>query len=225
LANLLNFIFVNPKEQIMQTIPASPQTKRQGGYTIIELSIVLAIIGVLIVGGLLAVNSLLLSSKANKQIEDSGRAMGKLQAMLSSTTVSGLTTSGAIGMGLFPSTRVSDGTVKAVVGVGNEFVRSNSGTALTSTDNGIDLSLDTGAVYTLTGIPKAVCADIASSLANMSAAAYVYSSTPVESDAGKSTHLTKANAIKEAGGSVKGASAGTQCNAAETLSMSFVMRP
>ena len=30
----------------MQTIPASPQTNTQGGYTIIELSIALTIIGI-----------------------------------------------------------------------------------------------------------------------------------------------------------------------------------
>ena len=39
----------------MQTIPASPQTKRQGGYTIIELGIALTIIAVLIVAGLTGV--------------------------------------------------------------------------------------------------------------------------------------------------------------------------
>ena len=212
----------------MQTIPASPQTNTQGGYTIVELSIALTIIAVLIVAGLTGVNSLLLSSKANTQIEDSGRALAKLQAILTSTSVSGVTTASANGMGLFPTSRITGtGTntkVTTVMGGGEEFVRSNSGT-LSSTDHSIALDANTGAVYTLTNIPKAVCADIASSLASISAAAYVYTATPLEADSGANTNLIKANNIKAAGGNVLGAAIGTQCNAANTVSMSFVLRP
>ena len=111
------------------------------------------------------------------------------------------------------------------MGGGEEFVRSNSNAALTVATNGIDLALNTGAVYTLTGIPKAVCADLASSLASISAAAYVYTTTPTESGSGANTNLTVANNIKAAGGNVLGAAIGTQCNAANTVSMSFVLRP
>ena len=110
------------------------------------------------------------------------------------------------------------------MGGGEEFVRSNSGTALTTTANGIDLALNTGAVYTLTNIPKAVCADIASSLASISAAAYVYTATPAEDASGANTNLTTGNNIKAAGGNVLGTAIGTQCNA-NTVSMSFVLRP
>ena len=215
----------------MQTIPASPQTKRQGGYTIVELSIALTVIAILIVAGLTGVNSLLLSSKANSQIEDSGRALAKLQAILTSTQVSGITTASANGMGLFPASRITgtgtDTKVTTVMGGGQEFVRSNSGAALTGTTNGIDLALNTGAVYTLTGIPKAVCSDIASSLASISAAAYVYTATPAEDASGANTNLTVANNIKAAGGNVLGAAMGTLCNTTTTglVSMSFVLRP
>ena len=69
----------------MQPIPASPQSKRQGGYTIVELSIALAIIGILLVAGLSGVSSLLVNSKANTQIEESSRAMSNLQGNLTST--------------------------------------------------------------------------------------------------------------------------------------------
>ena len=209
----------------MQTIPASPQTKRQGGYTIVELSIALTIIAILIVAGLAGVNSLLLSSKANSQIEDSGRALAKLQAILTSTQVSGITTASANGMGLFPASRVAANVVTTAMGGGNEFVRSNSGTALSDASNGITLALNTGAVYTLTNIPRGVCADIASSLASISAAAYVYNATPTEGNAGDNTNLTLGNQIKAPGGNVLGAAMGTQCNTAALVSMSFVLRP
>ena len=202
---------------------------KQGGYTIIELGIALTIIAVLIVAGLTGVNSLLLSSKANTQIEESGRALAKLQAILTSTSVSGVTTASANGMGLFPTSRIT-GTgattkVTTVMGGGEEFVRSNSGSDLSTSANGIALAVNTGAVYTLTNIPKAVCADLASSLASISAAAYVYTATVAEDASGANSNLTVANNIKAAGGNVLGAAIGTQCNAANTVSMSFVLRP
>lgn len=213
----------------MNEIQAIVVKPKQGGYTIVELSIALTIIAILIVAGLTGVNSLLLSNKANRQIEDSGRGLAKLQAILTSTSVSGVTTASANGMGLFPTSRIT-GTgattkVTTAMGGGEEFVRSNSGTALTTTANGIDLALNTGAVYTLTNIPKAVCADIASSLASISAAAYVYTATPAEDASGANTNLTTGNNIKAAGGNVLGAAIGTQCNAANTVNMSFVLRP
>ena len=214
---------------LMNEIQAIVVKPKQGGYTIVELSIALTVIAILIVAGLTGVNSLLLSSKANTQIEESGRALAKLQAILTSTQVSGVTTASANGMGLFPTSRIT-GTgattkVTTVMGGGDEFVRSNSGAALTVALNGIDLALNTGAVYTLTGIPKAVCADLASSLASISAAAYVYTATVAEDASGANSNLTVANNIKAAGGNVLGAAIGTQCNAANTVSMSFVLRP
>ncbi len=208
----------------MQTIPASPQTKRQGGYTIVELSIALTIIAILIVAGLSGVNSLLLSSKANTQIEDSGRALAKLQAILTSTQVSGITAAAANGMGLFPASRVAANVVTTAMGGGNEFVRSNAATLSTAT-NGIALDASTGAIYTLTAIPRGVCSDIASSLASISNAAYVYNATPTEANAGDSTNLTTGNQIKAPGGNVLGAAMGTQCNTAALVSMSFILRP
>ena len=213
----------------MQPIPASPQSKRQGGYTIVEVSIALAIIGILLVAGLSGANSLLLSSKANTQIEESGRAMAKLQSTLTSTAVSSMTTVSAVGMGVFPSSRVSGTgtttTVSTVMGGGSEFAVSNGSTALTTSTNGIDLAANIGAIYTLTNIPKGACSEIAASLASIAVAAYVYSATtpPTESTAASST-LTTTNQIKAPGAAVLGTKMGTQCNSADLVHMSFVLR-
>ena len=206
----------------MQTIPASPQTKRQGGYTIVELSIALTVIAILIVAGLSGVNSLLLSSKANSQIEDSGRALAKLQAILTSTAVSGLNTAGANGMGLFPSSRVTvSGTTTTVTNVlgGREFVASNTATITEGT-----LAANGAVIYSLTAIPKAVCSDIASSLAAISNSAYV--STAITGTTDITTVPTASTAlIKSPGGVPQGAVIGTACNSADTVGMSFVLRP
>ena len=121
----------------MQHLPAPRQTDRQGGYTIVELSIALAIIGILLVAGLSGVSSLLVTSKANTQIEETSRAMANLQGKLTSTNVSGLTTASAIGMGIFPSSRVSGTAVTTAMGGGNEFVASNAA-EMTTANNNID---------------------------------------------------------------------------------------
>jgi prepilin-type N-terminal cleavage/methylation domain-containing protein len=206
------------KSKVSENMPI-----QQKGYTIVELAIAVTIIGVLIVAGLSGVSSLLVSSKANTQIEESGRALAKLQAILTSTAVSGLTTASANGMGLFPPSRVVNNVVTTAMGGGNEFVRSNAATI-----DGVVLDVGAGAIYTLTNIPKAVCADIATSLASLSSAAWVYNATPDEANAGNSTHLkvgTASTNIKLPGASVQGAAVGTQCNLANTVSMSFLLRP
>jgi hypothetical protein len=93
--------------------------------------------------------------------------------------------------------------------------------------HGIAIDANTAAIYTLTNIPRGVCSDIASSLASISAAAYVYNPTTAvtEANADAITNLTVANQIKAPGGNVQGAAMGTQCNTAPLVSMSFVLRP
>ena len=55
---------------------------KQGGYTIVELSIALTIIAILIVSGIVGITSVLRSNKANTQLEDSGRTDGHHSQLL-----------------------------------------------------------------------------------------------------------------------------------------------
>ena len=207
----------------MQTIPASPQTKRQGGYTIIELGIALTIIAVLIVAGLAGVTTVLNNSKANGQIEESGIVLAKLQSTLTSTSASGLTTAIAIGSSYFPTSRVS-GTAVTNKFNGSEFVASNA--ALSSAE-GVVAAANVGAIYTITGVPKAVCANLASSLATLANSAWIYSGTSVsESNSTSTTNLTATTSqIKAPGAQVLAARVGTQCNLADTVNLAFFLRP
>ena len=212
----------------MQTIPASPQTKRQGGYTIIELGIALTIIAVLIVAGLAGVTTVLNNSKANGQIEESGIVLAKLQSTLTSTSASGLTTAIAVGSSYFPTSRVSGTGSNATVANkfnGSEFVRSNSA-ALTATE-GVVAAIGGGAIYTITGVPKAVCANLASSLATLANSAWIYSGTSVsESTSTALANLTATTSqIKAPGAQVLAARVGTQCNLADTVNLAFFLRP
>ena len=207
----------------MQTIPASPQTKRQGGYTIIELGIALTIIAVLIVAGLAGVTRVLNSSKANAQIEDSGIVLAKLQSTLTSSNVSGMTTAAAVGSSYFPTARVINNVVTNKFG-GGEFIASNTA-ALTATE-GVVVGVSVGAIYTITGVPRAVCADIASSLANLSNAAWIHTTAKAEGTAGASEGLVaNTSQIKAPGGVVNAVRVGTQCNSGDPVNLAFFLRP
>ena len=212
----------------MQTIPASPQTKRQGGYTIIELGIALTIIAVLIVAGLAGVTTVLNTSKANGQIEESGIVLAKLQSTLTSTSASGLTTAIAVGSSYFPTSRVSGTGSNATVANkfnGSEFVSSNT-IALTSTE-GVVAAANVGAIYTITGVPKAVCANLASSLATLANSAWIYSGTSVsESTSTALANLTATTSqIKAPGAQVLAVRVGTQCNSGDPVNLAFFLRP
>jgi prepilin-type N-terminal cleavage/methylation domain-containing protein len=205
----------------------NPETK-QKGYTIIELGIALAIIAVLIVAGLAGVTTVLNNSKSNGQIEESGIVLAKLQSLLTSTSASGINTAGAVGAGFFPAARVSGtGTSATVLSKfnGSEFVSSN--TAELTSANGVSAVAGVGAIYTITGVPKAVCANIATSLATLANAAWIYSgTTPTESTAGGVSNFTSGTSqVKAPGAQVLGARVGTQCNLADSVNLSFFLRP
>jgi type II secretory pathway pseudopilin PulG len=81
--------------------------RRQGGYTIVELGIALTIVAVLIISGLVGVNAVLASTKANDQISASGQTIARLQNIVStSADLTGLDTQRAIGLSVFPRNRV-----------------------------------------------------------------------------------------------------------------------
>jgi len=202
----------------------NPETN-QKGYTIIELGIALTIIAVLIVAGLAGVTTVLNNSKANAQIEESGIVLAKLQSTLTSTNASGLTTAVAVGYSYFPTSRVSGSTVTNKF-TGSEFVASNAN-ALTSTE-GVVAAIGGGAIYTITGVPRAVCANIATSLATLANSAWVYSSSSAvtETNSTALANLTSTTSqIKAPGAQVQAARVGTQCNLADTVSLAFFLRP
>ena len=197
---------------------------KQDGYTIIELGIALTIIAVLIVAGLAGVTTVLNNSKANGQIEESGIVLAKLQSTLTTTNASGMTTAAAVGSGFFPSSRVTGNTVTSKFG-GSEFVGTST-VELTSA-NGVSAVAGVGAIYTITAVPKAVCANIATSLATLANSAWIYSGTSVsESTSTALANLTATTSqIKAPGAQVLAARVGTQCNLADTVNLAFFLRP
>ena len=200
----------------IQPIAVKP---KQGGYTIVELSIALTIIAILIVSGIVGITSVLRSNKANTQLEDSGRTLTRLQAYVSTTASTlGLNTAGGVGLGLFPSTRVfpTNQVFNAfgTSGTASEFVSTNN----ENTNHGV--TLNTGAIYTLTAIPTQVCADIAVGLANLADSIWV--SNGITAPA---SEVTAGHVVKSPGAALNLANLGAQCASGTTVGMSFVVRP
>ena len=147
----------------MQTIPASPQTKRQGGYTLVELAIAVAILAVLIVAGLTGVQSILTSGKVNDQIKTVAKLGAKVSANYSSLTTSGVTLATVANLGAWDTSKVSgSGTTTAVRSAFNsgEFITFNA-TAISG------LSANSGFIYTIAGVPREACPDLANGIGSL----------------------------------------------------------
>jgi type II secretory pathway pseudopilin PulG len=197
--------------------PLAVKTK-QGGYTIVELAIALTIIAILIVSGIVGITSVLRSNKANAQLEASGLTLTRLQAYVSTTaSTTGLNTAGGVGLGLFPSTRVFSNQVFnafGTSGTASEFVSTNSD----NTNHGV--TLNTGAIYTLTAIPTQVCADIAVGLANLADSIWVSNGITATAST-----VTAGHVVKSSGAALNLANLGAQCATGATVGMSFVVKP
>ena len=195
--------------------------RRQGGYTIVELGIALTIVAVLIIAGLAGVTSVLNTSKANDQISASGQVIAKLQSFVTNTRATlGLNTASGIGMGLFPPQRlIANRTAVANVFAGAEFVTANA-FAIDATGTTQAIPANTSVIYTLTNVPRAVCADIAITLANLSDTAWVAAAINAAPAA-----TAPPGAIKTSGVPTNIATVGTQCNTGDLVGMSFLLRP
>jgi len=194
----------------MIILETEKKPNQQKGFTIVELSIVLTIIAVLVVAGLTGINTLLTSNKAVTQIEDSTRVITKLQNFVS-TGSSGITTSSAKGMGLFPASRLTAAGVSNVF-AGGEFVIANSAVL-----DGVGANL--GAVYTISGLPRQVCADVGAALATLAYSAW--SNTTFNAETAGPT----GNQFKTKGGSINTAVLGAGCSGDANNGLSFLISP
>jgi len=168
----------------MQTIE-NKIAKKQAGYSLVELSVALAIVAVILVGGLMGTRQILLTNNVNNQLKDSALVIAKITRQFQNA----LTTEGASNENLVPlsywpqerftNTSVTSGTVttvktevRGVIGGSKEHIFTNAA------DIG-KLTAKTGFVYYFEKVPSAACADLVSGLDNMSYAIYAGSSIGV----------------------------------------------
>ena len=83
----------------MQQTVNNLKIKKQGGYTLVELAIAVAILAVLIVAGLTGVQGILTSSKVNDQIKTVAKLSSKVSAAFASTQTSGINTATLANLG------------------------------------------------------------------------------------------------------------------------------
>ena len=152
----------------MKTLSKSTQR----GYSLIELSIALAIVGVVIAGSIVGVQAILRSNNINKTIAQTNVAVNKIVGKLirdnnyaNANTVN-LT---RVGLEVWSTADIISGGVAAaqVTHPLSGFVTVQPLSALTE-----GVAINQGYVYTLTAVPVAACADLAAGLEGL---AYVLS--------------------------------------------------
>jgi prepilin-type N-terminal cleavage/methylation domain-containing protein len=195
--------------------------QRQAGYTLIELSISLAIIAVLLVGTLTGVQRLLRSNNANNTISTTQAALTnitKLYATVSEPSI--YTTTNLINMGVWDSSAVTP-----AVGTTPAFVKHPFGGRINVAANtaaigaaGVNqAAAGSGYWYRLGGIPSESCASVATSMQNTAAAIYVASATT----AGGATPTGTNAGYKVPGANNVTANLAGACASADTVEISL----
>jgi prepilin-type N-terminal cleavage/methylation domain-containing protein len=151
----------------MNSYKLNATQSRQQGYTLVELAISVAILSVLIVAGLLGVQSILTSGKVNDQVKTVAKLSAKASAMFAnnSTGTTGVTQQQVINVGGWDATKANGGNIT-----------SSFGSSETITPNAAAIgamAANTGFVYKINSIPQAACADLASGVAGFVYALHV----------------------------------------------------
>ena len=129
----------------------------QSGYTLVELAISVAILSVLIVAGLLGVQSILTSGKVNDQIKTVAKLTAKASALFASTGTSGVTQKQMIQVGAWDASKANGEVVTSSFG-STETIASNANVIGS-------MPAGSGFVYTIKAVPSAACSDLATGLA------------------------------------------------------------
>ena len=144
--------------------------QQQRGYSLVELSIALAIIAVIIVGGLIGTRQILLTNSVNNQLKESAQTITRITKQFQrQTTTAGATTATLAPLGYWPSERVTNTggvwTVRGAIGGSNEYVFTNDATVGTLRPN-------QALVYTIRNVPSAGCSDLANGLDSLAYTLY-----------------------------------------------------
>lgn len=139
----------------------------QRGYSLIELSIVLAIIAVVIGGAITGVQAILQSNNVNKTISNTNRAIGAITSKLirDNTYVNATTLNlSSRAMGVWEEKTVTNPGVTGAA-VTNEFGGAVHVAPMAAATYG--LAINQAYVYTLTGVPTSACTDLALGLESL----------------------------------------------------------
>ena len=153
-----------------------PLRQRQAGYTLIELSISLAIIAVLLVGTLTGVQRLLRANNANNTVSSTQAALTNITKLFAASADRGIYATQTLAqMGVWERQTLIRDAANAVIGARNPF-----GGTITVFPNTIGFGAGVNAVEPnlgywnrLNGIPGESCASVATSFVNTADAIYI----------------------------------------------------
>lgn len=197
-------------QEAVHPFPAKARTQlvSQKGYSIIELSIALAIISIILVGSLAGVQRVLRSNNLNNELKSAQLGMANLTTFLATTnSTSGLTSAGAVTLKLFDGLQID---------TNNSLYKNNFGGFIYTESNkdaiGANLA-NSGFIYATTNIPQEICSDYLSGLASVSTQLaagntyFVNNGTLTAANQGKMA----ATVVKDVGGSINLAQLATAC--------------
>ena len=200
------------------------KNRRQGGYTIVELAIAVSIIAVLIVAGLTGVQSILTGNKVSKQLQTTA----KLSARISSAFGGNTATTGAT-LALLANLNGWDPSqvVRDAGGVATNVI-SSFGTQEFVATNGVAIGpapINSAVVYTITGVPRAGCADFASGLANIAYAVAVFDAAAVAAARAPTVAqwTTAGTTVKRPENNIDLAAVAASCGTLNTASFDFAV--
>ena len=145
--------------------------RSQRGYSLVELSIALAILSVVIIGALVGVQRILDNNRANNVLRQIPMTNASMIAATTSTggTFNGVNSSVIGALGSFPDGALTGAGLARVAG--NPFGGSYFGTAMGASIGGI--AVDNGYFIVVTGIPNSMCSTIANGVASLARGVWV----------------------------------------------------
>ena len=154
--------------------------KKQAGYSLVELSVALAIVAVILVGGLMGTRQILLTNNVNNQLKDAAQVIAKVTRQFQNAVdTSKASNENLVPLSYWPKERFTNslnrsgvftGEVRGVIPGSYEYIFSNAEKI------GV-LEPNKGFLYTFYGVPASACADLVAGLDNLSFAIYAGKST------------------------------------------------
>ncbi len=199
------------------------KNRRQGGYTIVELAIAVSIIAVLIVAGLTGVQSILTGYKVSKQLQTTAKLSARISSAFGgNTATTGVTLAQLANLNGWDPSQVVRNAAGAATNVISAF-----GTQEFVATNGVAVGpapINSAIVYTITGVPRAGCADFASGLANIAYAVAVFDAAAAAARAPTVAQWTTAGTtVKRPENNIDLAAVATSCSTLNTASFDFAV--
>lgn len=151
-------------------------TIKQGGYSLVELSVALAIVSVILVGGLMGTRQILMTNNVNNQLKDSAQVISKISRNFQkqNDTTDALVDNLAP-VGVWPTERATKGTdgkwtIRGVMGGSSEIVFPNTAAVGSMTAK-------QGFMYYIHNVPSGACADLVNGLDSMAFAIFAGDAT------------------------------------------------